>query len=131
MKNIKSKLIVFTYKMITKQLKIKNKFYYFYKDLINVLNFEANNLKIDKKSWKDIDIYYVGYVDKKPDWNVNSVNPLYLIVNRICGSVTEKNSIKFLIIDKEDAVLGMRRLIIILDLTKLNLSLMMIYQWTN
>ena len=117
--------------MTTKQLNIKSKSYYFYKDLINALNFEANNLKIDKKIWKDIDIYYVGYVDKKPDWNVNSVNPLYLIVNRICGSVTEKNGIKFLSIDKEDAVLGMRWLIIILDLTKLNLSLMMIYQWTN
>ena len=60
--------------MITRQLNIKNRTYYFYNDLINVLNFEASNLEIDKKDWKDIDIYYVGYVDKKPDWNVNSVN---------------------------------------------------------
>ena len=38
-----------------------------------------NNLKLDKKTWKDIDIYYVGYVDKnKPeDWCVNGVNPLF------------------------------------------------------
>ena len=79
--------------------------YYFYNDLINVLNFEASNLKLDKKRWKDIDIYYVGYVDKKPDWNVNSVNPLYLIINSVYGSISEKNGNKFLTIDKGDSVL--------------------------
>ena len=68
--------------------------------MINVLN-----LKIDKKDWKDIDIYYVGYVDKKPDWNVNSVNPLYLIINKVYGYVLEKNGDKFLKIYKGDAVL--------------------------
>ena len=64
--------------MTTKQLDVKNRTYYFYNDLINVLNSEAGNLKINKKTWKDIDIYYIGYVDKnKPsDWKVNSVNPL-------------------------------------------------------
>ena len=70
--------------MTTRQLNIRNRTYYFYNDLINVLNFEANNLKLGKKSWKDTDIYFIGYVDKdKPsDWKVHSVNPLYLIVNR-------------------------------------------------
>ena len=82
--------------MTTKQLNIKNRSYYFYNDLINVLNFEASNLKLDKKTWKDIDIYYIGYVDKKPDWNVNSVNPLYLIINRVYGSISEENGNKFL-----------------------------------
>ena len=76
--------------MTTRQLNIKNRTYYFYNDLINVLNFEANNLKLDKKTWKDIDIYYIGYVDKKPDCNVNSVNPLYLIINRVYGYVSGK-----------------------------------------
>ena len=43
------------------------------------------NLKLDKKNCRDIDIYFIGYVDKeKPsDWKVNSVNPLYLIINRV------------------------------------------------
>ena len=91
--------------MTTKQLNIKNRSYYFYNDLINVLNFEASNLKLDKKTFKYIDIYYVGYVDKKPDWNINSVNPLYLIINRVYGSILEKNGNKFLTIDKGDAVL--------------------------
>ena len=62
--------------MTTGQLNIKNRSYYFYNDLINVLNFEASNLKLDEKTFKDIDIYCVGYVNKKPDWNVNNVNLL-------------------------------------------------------
>ena len=69
--------------MTTRQLNIKNRLYYFYNDLINVLNFEANNLKLDKKNSLGLDIFYIGYVDKKTDWNVNSVNPLYLMINRV------------------------------------------------
>ena len=76
--------------MSTRQLNIKNRKYNFYNDLINVLNFETNNLKLDKKTWKNIDVYYIGYVDKKSDLNVNSVNPLYLIINRVYGNVSEK-----------------------------------------
>ena len=84
--------------MTTKQLNINNRTYYFYNDLINVLNFEANNLKLDKKTVKDLDIYYIGYVGKKPEWDVNSVNPLYLLINRVYGYVSEKNGNKFLTI---------------------------------
>ena len=84
--------------MAVKQLNIKNRTYYFYNNLINSLNFEPNNLKLDKKTWKDIAIYYTGYVDKnKPeDWRVKSVNPLYLIINKVFCSVGEENGIKFL-----------------------------------
>ena len=70
-----------------------------------MLNFEAINLKLDKKTWKDNDIYFIGYVDKNPDWNVNSINPLYLIINRLYGSISEKNGNKFLTIDKGDSTL--------------------------
>ena len=45
---------VFTYKMTTRQFNIKDRTYYFYNDLINVLNFETNNLKIDKKNGKSL-----------------------------------------------------------------------------
>ena len=84
-----------------------NRTYYFYNDLINVLNFEANNLKLDKKTLKDIDICYIGYVDKdKPsDWKVDGVNPLYLIINMVYGMTVEKNGFKFLSIDKGDSML--------------------------
>ena len=88
--------------MTTKQLDIKNKTYYFYNDLINVSNFEPDNLKLNKKTWRDIDIYYIGYVDKgKPsELGVNSVNPLYLIVNKAFCFVGEKDGVKYLKIDK-------------------------------
>ena len=46
--------------MTTKQLNIKNRSYYFYNDLINVLNFKFENLKLDKRTWKDIDIFYIA-----------------------------------------------------------------------
>ena len=94
--------------MTIKQLNIKNRAYYFYNDLINVLKFEASNLKLDKKTWRDIDIYYIGYVDKdKPSgWKVNSANPLYVIINRVYGIVSEKNGFRFITIDKGDAVLS-------------------------
>ena len=50
--------------MTTKKLNIKNRSCYFYNDLINVLNFEASNLKIDKKTWKDIDIFSLAMLIK-------------------------------------------------------------------
>ena len=43
-----------------------------------------------------LDIYYIGYVDKKPEWNVNSVNPLYLMIHRIDGFIEEKTGVKYL-----------------------------------
>ena len=72
--------------------------------MINVLNFEASNLKLDKKNSLGLDIYFIGYVDKKTEWNVNDVNPLYLLINRFYGSVSEKNGNRYLTIDKSDTV---------------------------
>ena len=66
--------------------------------MINIVNFKASNLKLDKKTSMGLDIYYIGYVDKKPEWNVNSVNPLYLKINRINGFKEAKNGVKYLII---------------------------------
>ena len=93
--------------MTKRQLNIKDRTYYFYNDLINVLNVEASNLKLDKKTWKDIDIYYIGYIDKdKPSVKkVNSVNPLYFIINTVYGSISEKNGVKYLNVDKGDSLL--------------------------
>ena len=89
--------------MAVKQLNMKNRTYYFYNDLINALNFEPTNLKLDRKTWKDIDTYYIGYVDKNKleDWRVNSVKPLYLIINKIfCIVEEEENGVKYLKIEK-------------------------------
>ena len=50
---------------ITKQINIKNRTYHFYNDIVDLKNFDARLLKIDKKSYKDINIYNIGYVTKK------------------------------------------------------------------
>ena len=79
-----------------KQIEIKNRTYYFYYDMINLKNFEPNLLKIDKKSYKNIGIYNIGYITiKKIDdyENIYSVNPLYLQVNHANGYIEEKMEI--------------------------------------
>ena len=48
-----------------KELNIKNQTYYFFNDMINIRNFHSNLLKIDKKPYKDFDIYYIGYITIK------------------------------------------------------------------
>ena len=91
-----------------KQLNIKNETYYFYNDIINIKNFQSNLLKIDKKPYKDFDIYYIGYItikkfDKFSDHeNIHSVNPLYLIIHSATGYFKEKNGEKYLILDPID-----------------------------
>ena len=76
--------------MATRQMNIKNNTYYFYNDLINIKDFNGRLLKLDKKTSIGPNIYYIGYVTKKPEWNVNSVNPLYLMINRVNGFIEEK-----------------------------------------
>ena len=49
----------------TKQINIKNRTYYFYNDIIDIETFDSNMLKLDKKSYKNLDIYNTGYVTIK------------------------------------------------------------------
>ena len=49
----------------TKQINIKNRTYYFYNDITDIENIDASLLKIDKKSYKDINNINTGYVTKK------------------------------------------------------------------
>ena len=89
----------------TKQINIKNPTYYFYNDIIDLENFDARLLKIDKKSYKDIGIYNIGYVTKKKIgdcMNINSVNPLYLGITHANGYIEEKDSNKYLVFDSTD-----------------------------
>ena len=71
-----------TYKMgIIKHVHVKDRTYYFYNDIIDLENFDSNLLKLDKKSYKDIGIYNIGYITIKKIGdceNIYSVNPLYL-----------------------------------------------------
>ena len=58
------------YKMVTKQINLKIRSYYFRNDQIWINNFDAKNKKLDKKSVMDINIYYIGYVPKQPECNI-------------------------------------------------------------
>ena len=61
------------------QLNIKNRTYYFYNDIIDIENFDLSMLKLDKKSYKGIGIYNIGYITIKKIGdckNINSVNPI-------------------------------------------------------
>ena len=88
-----------------KQIHIKNRSYYFYNDIINLENVNARLLKIDKKTFKGINIYYIGYITKiKIDdcQNIYSVNPLYLRIDHANGYIEEKNGNKYLVFDSVD-----------------------------
>ena len=76
-----------------KQINIKNSTYYFYNDIIDLKNFDAWLLKIDKKSFKDIGIYNIGYITiKKIDHckNIHSGKPLYLRIDHASGYIEKK-----------------------------------------
>ena len=81
---------------ITKQMNIKNRTYYFYNDLIKLFDFDPNMLKLDKKTFKCMDTYYIGYDTKKEEYEINSVNPLYLLIYKIDGFIEEKRGNKYL-----------------------------------
>ena len=58
-----------------KEIDIKNQTYYFFDDTINIKNFDSNNIIIDEKSYKNILIYYIGYVTIKDSKYVKSFIP--------------------------------------------------------
>ena len=67
--------------------------------MINIKNFNSSLLKIDKKSYKNICIYHIGYttIKKKNDYeDIYSVNPLYLIIGEADGYIEENNGNKYL-----------------------------------
>ena len=55
--------------VIAKQINIKNRTYYFYHDLIDIKDFDPKLLKLNKKSFNDISLCYIGYVTK----NLNTI----------------------------------------------------------
>ena len=78
----------------------RTQIYYFYNDMINLKDFDSNLLKIDKKHYKGINIYYIVYITiKKTDdyENIYSVNPLSLRINHASGYTEEKNGNNYLV----------------------------------
>ena len=73
--------------------------------MINITKFDSNLLKIDKKSYKDIGIYNIGYITiKKIDdyENIYSVNPLYLTIAYASAYIEEKGVDKYLVFNSTD-----------------------------
>ena len=88
-----------------KELNIKNRTYFFFNDIIDIKNFHSKLLKIDKKPYKDFDIYYISYIAIKKIGdckNIHSVNSLYLIIYSATGYLKEKNGEKYLILDSKE-----------------------------
>ena len=81
-----------------KEFNIKNRSYFYFEDMIDIKHFYSDLLKIDQNSYKDTDIYHIGYntikkfinCDCNSDCdcgyeNIRSVNSLYLIINSATG----------------------------------------------
>ena len=78
-----------------KQINIKKTTYYFCNDIINLDEFGASKIKVNKKKFNNIDIYYLGYEYKKniTECNeINSVNPLYLKIKDMKGQFKKSKS---------------------------------------
>ena len=77
---------------------------FFLQRKINIEEFNSNLLKIDK-SYKDTDIQYIRYIAIKKNGdceNMYSVNPLYLIIDKVGGYIEEKNGNKYLVFDSTE-----------------------------
>ena len=73
-----------------KQINIKNRTYCVFNNMIHIKNFDSSLLKIDKTSYKNIEIYYIGYIKMKDlDYiNNHGVNRLYYL------SINQMNTLK-------------------------------------
>ena len=91
-----------------KQINIKNRTYHFYSDIINLYEFDESKIKVDKKDFNNIDIYYLGYEYQKIITECNkikSVNPIYLRIRDMKGKFEKsKDGAWYLIISYKDNV---------------------------
>ena len=84
-----------------KETNNKNRTYYFFDNMINIKDFDPNLLKVDRKLYKNIAIYYIGDVTVKDSYYVKiiSVNPVYLIISEADRYIKETNGSKYLVFD--------------------------------
>ena len=88
--------------MNVKSLEIKNTSYYYYDDIVHADESDKNLIKINKRESRiGPDIYYIDYIVNKPQYNINSVNPLYLILKDVTCTVEkiEGSSDRYLVTD--------------------------------
>ena len=64
-----------------REINIKYRTYYFFDDMINIKDFDSNLLKIDKRSYKNTDIYYIWYITMKNSDYVKINIVLYFVLD--------------------------------------------------
>ena len=75
--------------MNIESLKIKTKTNYNWDDIVYINNFDVNLLEIIKRESRiGANIYYIGYV-LEPDYDYNTINPLYFVINRLIGYIEQ------------------------------------------
>ena len=88
--------------MDIKLLEIKTKTNYNWDDIVYINDFDVNSLEIIKRESRiGANIYYIGYV-LNPDYDYNTINPLYFVINRLIGYIEEieGSSDKYLVVAK-------------------------------
>ena len=81
-----------------KETNIRNHTYYFFKT-------DSSLLKIHTESYKNTGIYYIGYITIKKTndcENINSLNPLYLMIGKVDRYIEENNGNKYLVFTSTD-----------------------------
>ena len=78
-----------------KEINIKNRTYYFFNDTINIKNFDLNQIKTDQKSYNNL-----SYV------RISSVDPLFLIIDKVDRYIEENNENKYLTLVSTDKSKG-------------------------
>ena len=83
-----------------KQINVENRTYHFFNDMVNTKDFDSSLLKNERKSYRNIGIYNIGYikVKKSDDYeNIYSVIPLHLIIGKTIGHIEKNNGKKYLV----------------------------------
>ena len=92
--------------MVVESLKIKNTYYYYYyDDIVYLDDFDVKLVKVVRqKSRIGVDIYYIGYVVNKPQYDIDSVNPLYLIIRNLIGRKEKIEGLRdrYLVVDESN-----------------------------
>ena len=90
--------------MVVESLKIKSKSNYFWDDMVYLDDFDVKLVKVVRRESRiGVDIYYIGYVLEPKD-DINSINPLYLIVRHLFGRIKkiEGSSDRYLVVDENN-----------------------------
>ena len=82
-------LIIEHIKLDIKSLEIKTKTNYNWDNIVYINDFNVTSSEIIKRESRiGTNIYYIGYV-LNPDYDYNTINPLYFVINRLIGYIEE------------------------------------------